>query len=90
MVVLKGAIPYTVVRTVVPHLVEGTIFTSQATPHPTQILTQTLDTPTVHHLAIVVAAPSRNHSWQEVTIFNLMKSKCFMKLFKINLLNPVL
>ena len=32
-----------------PHLVEETIFTSQATPHPIQILTQDLDTTTVHH-----------------------------------------
>ena len=90
IIVIIGAVPYTVVTTVVPHLVEGTLFTSQATPHPTHILTQTLDTPTVHHLATVMAAPSRNHSWQEVTIFNLMKLKCFMKLFKINLLNQVL
>ena len=68
-----------------PHLVEDTLFTSQ-----TQILTQTLDTPTAHHLATVMAAPSPNHSWQEVTIFNLMKLKCFMKLFNINLLIQVL
>ena len=73
-----------------PHLVEETIFTSQATPHPIQILTQDLDTTTVHHLATVLAAPSPNHSWQEVTIFNLMKLKCFMKLFNINLLNQEL
>ena len=73
-----------------PHLVEDTISTLRTTPHPTQILTQTLDTPTVHHLATVMAAPSPNHSWQEVTIFNLMKLKCFMKLFNINLLNQVL
>ena len=58
-----------------PHLVEDTIFTSQATPHPTQILTQTLDTSTVHHLATVMVATSPNHSWQEVTFFNLMKLK---------------
>ena len=86
---MLGAIPYTVVTTVVPHLVEGTIFTSQATPHPTQILTQTLDTSTVHHLATVIAAPSPDHSWQEVTHFNQMKLKCFMKLFNINMLNQV-
>ena len=55
-----------------------------ATPHPTQILTQTLDTPTVRHLATVMEAPSPNHSWQEVTIFNLMKLKCFMKVFETN------
>ena len=73
-----------------PRLVEDTIFASQATPHPTQILTQTLDTPTVHHLATVIAAPSPTHSWQEFTIFNLMKLKCFMKLFNINLLHQVL
>ena len=73
-----------------PYLVTETIFTSQATPHPTQILTQTLDAPTVHHLATVMAAPSPNHSWQEVTNFNQMKLKCFMKLFNINLLNQAL
>ena len=72
-----------------PHLVEDTLFTSPATPHPTQILTQTLDTPTVHHLATVMAAPSPNHSWQEVTHFNQMKLKCFMKVLNINLLNQV-
>ena len=73
-----------------PHLVTDTIFTSQATPHPTQILTQALDAPTVHRLAIVMAAISPNHSWQEVTFFSLMKLKCFMKLFNKNLLNQVL
>ena len=72
------------------YLVKETISTSEATPHPTQILTQTLDAPTVHHLATVMAAPSPNHSWQEVTIFNLMKLKCFMKLSNINLLNQAL
>ena len=84
-----GNIPYTVVTTVVPHLVEDTISTLPVMPHPTQILTQTLDTSTVHHLATVMAAPSRDHSWQEVTIFNLMKLKCFMKVLNINLLNQV-
>ena len=73
-----------------PYLVTETIFTSQTTPHPTQILTQTLDTPTVHHLATVMVAPSPDHSWQEVISFNLMKLKCFMKLFNINPLNQVL
>ena len=67
-----------------PHLVEEAIFTLPVTPHPTQIPTQTLDTPTVHHLATVMAAPSPNHSWQEVTDFNPMKLKCFMKLLETN------
>ena len=62
-----------------PHLVEDTIFKFGTTPLPTQIPTQTLDSPTVHHLATVISAPSPNHSWQEVTLFNLMKLKCFMK-----------
>ena len=62
-----------------PTLVEEGIFTLATTPHPTQIPTQTLDTPTVHHLATVMPAPSPHHSWQEVTIFNPMKLKCFMK-----------
>ena len=65
-----------------PHLVEETIFALPATP--TQILTQTLDTPTVHHLATVMAAPSLDHSWQEDTHFNPMKLKCFMKLLETN------
>ena len=62
-----------------PSLVEEMVFTSTTTHHPTQILTQTLDTPTVHHLATVMAAPSPDHSWQEVTNLNPMKLKCFMK-----------
>ena len=72
-----------------PHLVEDTLFTSPATPHPAQIPTQTLDTPTVHHLATVIPAPSPDHSWQEVTNFNQMKLKCFMNVLNINLLNQV-
>ena len=52
------------------------------TPHPTQIPTHTLDTPTVHHLATVMAAPSPDHSWQEVAILNPMKLKCFMKVLE--------
>ena len=62
-----------------PALVEEVIFGLPTTPHPTQIPTQTLDSPTVHHLATVISAPSPNHSWQEVTNFNPMKLKCFMK-----------
>ena len=65
-----------------PHLVEDTIFALPATP--TQILTQTLDTPTVHHLATVMAAPSPNHSWLEVTLFDPMKLKCFIKVLETN------
>ena len=72
-----------------PHLVEDSISTLGTTPLPTQILTQTLDTPTVHHLATVMAATSADHSWQEVTNFNQMKLKCFMKVLNINLLNQV-
>ena len=45
-----------------PSLVEEAIFTLSVTPHPTQIPTQTLDTPTVHQLATVMAAPSPKHS----------------------------
>ena len=60
-------------------LVEDTIFTLTTTPHPTQIPSQTLETPTVHHLATVISAPSPHHSWLEVTFFNPMKLKCFMK-----------
>ena len=83
------AFPYTVVQATDPHLVEDTISALPATPHPTQILTQTLEAPTVHHLATVMAASSPNHSWQEVTNFNQMKLKCFMKVLNINLLNQV-
>ena len=72
-----------------PHLVEDTMSTFAATHHPTQIFTQTLDTPTFHHLVIVIPAPSPDHSWQEVTDFNQMKLKCFMKVLNINLLNQV-
>ena len=67
-----------------PHLVEDTISTLRTPPLPTQVPTQTLDTPTVHHLATVIAAPSPNLSWQEVTHFNPMKLKCFMKLLETN------
>ena len=55
-----------------------------AKPHPIQILTHTLDTPTVHHLATVISAPSPDHFWQEVAILNPMKLKCFMKLLEAN------
>ena len=67
-----------------PHLVEDTMSALRTTPLPTQILTQTLDTPTVHHLATVMAAPLPNHSSQEVEILNPMKLKCFMKVLEIN------
>ena len=73
------ASPYTVVHQLDPTLVKQGIFTLPTTPHPTQFLDQTLDTPTVRHLATVISAPSPDHSWLEVTFFNLMKLKCFMK-----------
>ena len=76
------SIPYTVVLVVDPHLVEDAIFTLPMMPHPTHILTQTLDTRTAHRLATVMAAPLPNHSWQEVTNLNLMRLKFFMKLLK--------
>ena len=75
-------IPYTDVLVMDPHLVEDTIFTLPVMLHPTQILTQTLDTRTAHQLVTVMAAPSLDHSWQELTTLNLMKSKFFMKLLK--------
>ena len=83
------AILYTVVLAMDPHLVEDPIFALPTKPHPTQIPIQTLDTPTVHHLATVMAAPSPSHSWQEVTNFNLIKLKCFMKLLETNKLKYV-
>ena len=67
-----------------PHLDMDTIFILPATPHPAQVLTQTLDGPTAHQLATVMAAPSPSRSWQEVTLFNLMNLKCFMKILKKN------
>ena len=67
-----------------PHLDGDTIFTFLTTPHPTQILSHTLDTATAHQLATVLAAPSPFPSWQELTIFNLMRLKYFMKLLKKN------
>ena len=67
-----------------PSLVEEMIFGLPTTPHPTQIPSQTLDTPTVHHLATVMAAPLPDHSSQEVEILNPMKLKCFMKVLEIN------
>ena len=79
----SGANPYTVVQAMDPHLVEETIFTLPAMPHPTQNLTRTSDTPTVHHPATVIAAPPI-HSWLEVAVLNPMKSKCFMKLLETN------
>ena len=82
--IVVANIPYTVVLAMDPHLVEDTIFTLPATPHPTQIQTQTLDTPTAHQLATVKAAPSPNPSLREVTVFNLMRLKYFMKLHKKN------
>ena len=70
-----------------PNLVEDAISALRTTPHPTQTPTHTLETPTVHHLATVMAAPSPNHFWQEVTIFNLTKLKCSMKLLETNMSN---
>ena len=67
-----------------PILVEEAIFTLAVTPHPTQIPIQTLDTPTVHHLATVMAAPLPDHSSQEVEILNPMKLKCFIKVLETN------
>ena len=75
-------IPYTVVLAMDPHLVAITIFTSPATPPPTQILTQALDTHTAHHLVTVLAPPLPDPSWQEVTSFNLTRLKYFMKILK--------
>ena len=45
-----------------PNLVEDAISALRTTPHPTQIPTHTLETPTVHHLTTVMAAPSPPHS----------------------------
>ena len=74
----------TVVLAMDPHLDGDTIFTLLTTPHPAQVPPQILATPTAHQLVTVMAAPLPNHSWQEVTIFNLMRLKYFMKLLKTN------
>ena len=79
--------PYTAVLAMDPHLVEDTIFTLPVTPHPTQILTQSLDTPTAHQPATVIPAPLPDHSWQEATIFNLMRLKYFMKILELKRTN---
>ena len=55
------------------------MFTLLTTPHPTQILSQTLETTTPHHLGIVLGTPSPHHSWQEAPLSHLMKLKCFIK-----------
>ena len=67
-----------------PHLVEDTILELPVTPHPTQILTQSWDTPTGHHSASLISTPAPAHSWQEVKVLNPMKLKCFMKVPEIN------
>ena len=79
----QDRIPYTVVLEMDPHLVEETIFTLPATRHPAQVPSQTLDSRTAHQLVTVMAAPSPDHSWQEATIFNLMRLKYFMKILEL-------
>ena len=82
--IVVANIPYTIVLVMDPHLDGDTIFTFSMMPHRTQILTHTLDTATAHQLATVMSAPSPCPSWQELTIFNLMRLKYFMKLLKKN------
>ena len=45
-----------------------TIFTLPLKPHQTQILTQALDTPTIHYLFTALVALSHEHSWQEAIL----------------------
>ena len=63
---------------------EDTILELPVTPHPTQILTQTLGTPTGHLSASLISTPAPAHSLQEVKVLNPMKLKCFMKVPEIN------
>ena len=57
------------------------MFTLQTTLHQTPTHTQTLDTPTVRHLATAIHPPSHDHSWRVVTsTSDLTKSKSSMKL----------
>ena len=57
-----------------------TIFSLSTTLHQAPAHTQTLDTPTAHHLATAMDPPSLNHSWRVVTTSDQTKSKSFMKL----------
>ena len=62
------------------HLEEDTIFTLPTTLRQTPTYSQTLDTPTAHHLVTAMDPPSHNHSWRVVSTSDLTKSKSFMKL----------
>ena len=62
------------------YLEEDTIFSLPTTLHQTPTHTQTLDTPTAHHLATAMDPPLHNHSWRVVTNSDLTKSKSSMKL----------
>ena len=77
---MREAIPSTAALPMDQHLEEDTLFTLQATLHQTPTHTQTLDGPTVRHLATAMDPPSQNHSWRVVTTSDLTKSKSFMKL----------
>ena len=61
------------------HLELDTIFTLVHTPRPTQIHTQTLDTPTVHQLVTATIPHSLNHSWRVVITFNQTRWKSSTK-----------
>ena len=69
-----------VVTTVVPHLVLDMIFT--AMPQPAKTLTQVLDGPTSYHSLLSALAASPSLSRQELSIFNLLKLKYSIKIFK--------
>ena len=62
------------------HLDTDTIFTLQTTLRQTPTHTQTLDTPTVHHLATAMDPTSHDLSWRVVATSDLTKSKSSMKL----------
>ena len=70
---------YTAALDADPHLDMDTIFTLSPKPHQAQLHTQTLDTPTIHHLDTAMVASSQHHSWQEVITFNQTRWKSSMK-----------
>ena len=69
-----------VVTTVVPHLVLDMIFTAMLQPAKTP--TQVLDGATSYHSLLSALAASPSLSRQELSIFNLLKLKYSIKIFK--------
>ena len=66
-------IPYTVAHRLGPYLEEDMTFTFPTTHHPIAILLTTLALLTAHRAGTASAAPSPEHSWQELTISHQTK-----------------